>query len=81
MFLIDESFRKKMSVLVRFGDTPRNGGVTPVWWKKFKEVGGTKFTFFMVNSVFTTHFDRGDFRIIDGEKIQPRVRRPPVVSG
>jgi hypothetical protein len=23
----------------------------------------------------------GDFRIIDGEKIQPRVRRPPVGSG
>ena len=23
----------------------------------------------------------GDFRIIDGEKIRPRVRRPPVGSG
>jgi hypothetical protein len=23
MFLIDESFRKRMSVLVRFGDTPK----------------------------------------------------------
>ena len=32
------------------------------------------------HSVFTTNFDRGDFRIIDGEKIRPRVRRPPVVS-
>jgi hypothetical protein len=31
-------------------------------------------------SVFTTNFDRGDFRIIDGEKIWPRVRRPPVGS-
>ena len=31
-------------------------------------------------SVFTTNFDRGDFRIIDGEKIRSRVGRPPVCS-
>jgi hypothetical protein len=28
--------------------------------------------------VYTTNFDRGDFRIIDGEKIRPRARRPRV---
>ena len=32
----------------------------------------------ILNSVFTANFDRGDFRIIDGEKIRPRVRMPPI---
>ena len=36
----------------------------------------------IVSSVFSLQIlIRGDFRIIDGEKIQPRVRRPPVLVG
>ena len=33
-------------------------------------------------TVFSLHIlIGGDFRIIDGEKMRPRVRRPPVGSG
>ena len=34
-----------------------------------------------MTSIFSTNFDRGDFRIIDGEKIVSRVRRLLVGPG